>query len=617
MSSEKVFLSYSRRQMYFAESMALHLQKEGVDVWFDLQEIEAGEVWSDDLADGVQSAAQLVLIASQAALDSEYTQAEWEGALAKKTPVVVVIFEPVDLPEKLRGLPTFDFRGRFREKLQALAAYLKGEAEPLSDRAPRRRGISLKAPAILWLILIAYFGASLGLLWSFVASSIQGLEVFHGYSWGFVAVAAAVGAAFAVPLWRHRIRYGVLKRGLWVSLVTQMAAFFGAEFKDSTNLTMAMLMAMPVLTIALLLAIRRSAALLRWVRPGADLQPLRRRVHRPLLPAAAAASMDAAPATASTEKRESESAPAAPRYALHCDQADRPFSRRVRRIFHKAGLVEVAAAADPAHPIALLTNRSSADWVRTITRDFGGKLIFIIGSTVEVGDDVGEAGKYQWVDFRGGNSRNVEAIAKSLRDPERWKQERALETTPAMIDDWKLPPGVNLLKRVMQSLAIAIVVLFLMGLAMTHGLFQATGEVNAEAIGGLKVAAWHTAWSGALAAALLFWMINRGLVYRKLTAFACYALLVPALVAAYWSSNRAGLGIASVFILAFVVVLLIYALRDGRYWFPASAKSHGDEIGIKASIRKTIRKRNIRTVAVSASVILGFLILIFFSNRIF
>jgi hypothetical protein len=43
------FVSYSCRQLYFAESLALHLQKEGIDVWFDLQQLQAGTVWSEGL----------------------------------------------------------------------------------------------------------------------------------------------------------------------------------------------------------------------------------------------------------------------------------------------------------------------------------------------------------------------------------------------------------------------------------------------------------------------------------------------------------------------------------------------------------------------------------------
>ena len=68
------FISYSRRQLYFAESLALHLQKEGIDVWFDLQQLQAGSVWADGLSDGIAEADRLVLVVSEAALASTYTR---------------------------------------------------------------------------------------------------------------------------------------------------------------------------------------------------------------------------------------------------------------------------------------------------------------------------------------------------------------------------------------------------------------------------------------------------------------------------------------------------------------------------------------------------------------
>ena len=41
-----IFISYSRRQLYFAESVVLHLQRAGPDVWFNLQKLTPGVDWS-------------------------------------------------------------------------------------------------------------------------------------------------------------------------------------------------------------------------------------------------------------------------------------------------------------------------------------------------------------------------------------------------------------------------------------------------------------------------------------------------------------------------------------------------------------------------------------------
>ncbi len=64
------FLSYSRKQYYFAESLALHLQQRGVSVWFDIQQLEPGVSWQADIGDGLKNAASVTFVASRSALAS-------------------------------------------------------------------------------------------------------------------------------------------------------------------------------------------------------------------------------------------------------------------------------------------------------------------------------------------------------------------------------------------------------------------------------------------------------------------------------------------------------------------------------------------------------------------
>lgn len=595
MSTEKIFLSYSRRQLYFAEALTLHLQQHGLATWFDLQQIEAGGVWSESLKDGVQEAGRLILVVSTAALESEYVQAEWRGALQRGLPLVLAVYEPVELPEELKGLPTYDFRTRFEHTLERLVAYLKGEADAHHDPVPRpgKLGLSFKVPAVLWLTLIALFGAALvpllGLLVALPFDPSSG-----AFFWGFVAVSATLAGLFAVPLWRHAIRYGVLKRGLWVSLILQAVAFFVVLVLETDRQAGPILLLSPIviviLTITVLVAVRRSAALLRWLRPGDDAQGLRRRVHRRLLSPASAGEI--APGDQIGEGR----------FVLHRDPADRPFAARVRRLFLKAGFVEATASGGAAQHIGVLTNRSSASWVQKITGDFGGRLIYIIGSTIEFKDSLAEMGRYQWVDFREGDARDVNALVHSLKDPESTRQQRALETTPAMIDNWKLPAGIGLLNLVMRILAIYVLV---------NGLVQASGTLFPQDEDVRVEAELGQALGKSLLAGLLFWMVNRGIVYRKLPALVVYPLfgavlaltyrLFPVLPADWWITLPLQI---------LVVVLILYSLRDGWYWFPWFARGRDDEIGVKRSILNAIQRRNRWTVVVLAAVVVGILVLI-------
>ena len=42
-----VFISYSRKGFYFAESLAFHLQHSSVLVWLDAKDLEPGADWDE------------------------------------------------------------------------------------------------------------------------------------------------------------------------------------------------------------------------------------------------------------------------------------------------------------------------------------------------------------------------------------------------------------------------------------------------------------------------------------------------------------------------------------------------------------------------------------------
>jgi isopentenyl diphosphate isomerase/L-lactate dehydrogenase-like FMN-dependent dehydrogenase len=57
------FLSYSRKDYYFAESLAFHLMRQGVPVWLDVRDLEPGKDWERELEDALDAAPTVVLVA--------------------------------------------------------------------------------------------------------------------------------------------------------------------------------------------------------------------------------------------------------------------------------------------------------------------------------------------------------------------------------------------------------------------------------------------------------------------------------------------------------------------------------------------------------------------------
>ncbi|MCC6612802.1 MAG: toll/interleukin-1 receptor domain-containing protein [Anaerolineae bacterium] len=139
MMAWQAFLSYSRQQYYLAETLALKLEKVGVALWFDVQQLEPGTNWQQDIADGLAGSNGVVLLASRAALRSPYVEREWRAALTAGKPVIVARCERVRLPRDLRTAPVVDLGGDFDEAAETLAGVIAQPAHPPRERRGTRR----------------------------------------------------------------------------------------------------------------------------------------------------------------------------------------------------------------------------------------------------------------------------------------------------------------------------------------------------------------------------------------------------------------------------------------------------------------------------------------------
>jgi hypothetical protein len=612
------FISYSRRQLYFAESLALHLQKEGIDVWFDLQQLQAGSVWSEGLKEGVSEAHQMVLVVSKASLESPHTQAEWKGFADKGNRLVLVIYEPVDLPEELRDLPTYDFRGGFNRMLRNLSAFLKGNAESRHDRvpSPNRFGMSATLPGAVWLVLTAHFASliacMLGLLVAITLGSLD-QATYHPFFWYWSAFCLVVGALYAVPFLRHTLEYKKVKQGVWVNLLLLIPTVFAvgqigggvpllsdypSEITGASHAYRSILGGAAILTLFVYIyLVRRAAGLLCWMQPEETLQSLRRRLHQPLV---AKATFDVDIASKCEGK--------AVTYSIHSDPADSPIVRWVEGIFNKSGHTLVVPGESTQHHIAILSNRSSEAWVQEVTRAYAGKLVFLVVSTIEFKENLAETGRYQWVDARDGDSRDIVGLARSLGEVQAWKREAALETTPAMIDSWKVPSGITVLKRMMELFGIYLLIF---GLTDLIGFIMFKLDIIAENGGNEALSTFRV-----VLGATYFWLSGRALVYRKVAAPVLFGFLGVTFVLATWLLFVPGaedwkaesISIWTEFwwlVPGVILTMLLYSVLTSWFWLPAFARTKPDEVGIKKSIDRAFKKRQVIIMSAWVIVIVG------------
>jgi hypothetical protein len=591
------FVSYSRRQLYFSESIALHLQKHGINTWFDLQQLQAGTIWEEGLEGGIRHATRLVLIVSKASLDSPYTRDEWSEVVQRGDPVVLVLFEPVDLPKELQGLPTYDFRSGFNRKLLELVDFLKGDAEPRYDPVPppNRLGFSSRLPGAVWLTLTAQFGCLitciLGLLFAVNLPSLN-KPVPYSFFFALASFTLAVGIRYLVPFLGHTLVYKKVKRGVLINLLLLIPAFFAVGNIVNNNLISQSILggAAFFLLFIYFYCLRRSGGLLRWMRPEDGLQKLRRQVHQPLV---AKATFDV---TARVD------VPVKPlTYMIHADDADKPFKLFVEGIFQKEGHLHASEGKEPQHHIAILSNRSSAVWAQALANKHAGNLVFVVTSTIEFTENLAEVGRYQWVDARDMNRLEIAGLARSLGNEDTGMREAALETTPAMIDHWKVPTEITVLKRVLEWLGIFMLIFGLtdlVGAIMTSFNLippdlKSAGSDSARSV-------WLT-----IAGTTCFWLASKGLVYRKVPGPILYGTLCGIIVIAFLYGNVGMAFMKNIYWLPGGLILLVVlnSWLGARAWLPAFSRSQPDEVGIKKSIDKAFRKKRFLFVIVPILII--------------
>lgn len=533
------FISYSRKQLYFAEAIALHLQKAGIDVWFDLQQLSAGSDWASTLKQGYERCERLVLVVSQSALESKYVEVEWATARKNGREVILAVIEDVSLPEALRDCATIDFRTNFKSAMKRLASTLNGSLPLPKDRisAPGRFPYSLHLPPAIWFTILS-------LLWPYLwmlGMSLSALKDFPGqglsyFVFGAIALGVLAFAAGVHPFWKHNLdQRGVRNLGAF-AVILQMILMFVA-LASLSPLKWAVVLCLMLNVYFYFWFSKRSPALLRWFAAGQASQQLRRHCHAKL---------------AGNAQLNEEVIQAQPvDFSLQHDPADAPMANHIIEIMAQAGHRRVADAKSAQKQLYLITNRASQSTVEAATKDGTANDIFLLGSSINWSASLDGAGKTQFVDLREHDVNDIKVFAASLSNMDLWRRQSALEATPTKFEAYTAPSSVQTLR-------------FLAYLQVMSFLSTAALQVYAGA------------WVGALIplvfGLVLFFMTER-ILERKVPFLGTLAFVggLPLLFAAI--NQQTPFAIPNLLLVAWV-------MYGGRFWFPAQAPTTLDAIGM-------------------------------------
>lgn len=97
----EVFVSYSRRDYDEARRIALCLESAGVSIWMDRDKIEGGTNYGLEISRGVQACKVLMLMCSNASMQSRNVKQEIQLAWKYERPYMPILLEPINFPEQI------------------------------------------------------------------------------------------------------------------------------------------------------------------------------------------------------------------------------------------------------------------------------------------------------------------------------------------------------------------------------------------------------------------------------------------------------------------------------------------------------------------------------------
>ena len=374
-----VFISYSRKDFYFAESLAFHLTKRGIANWLDANHLTPGSDWAADIDRALDQAGTVIVVLTPDSLRSKYVRGEWQRALQQGDRILFAQFRSCVPPAELRDAEMIDFRGRFRLALERLIARIKADRVAQVDRNRRSFGVPpwvLVFTITLFLISIVPF-AILG-DWN-TGELVREPVWFQVLCWIFAPF------FFGFLLWHLAIaflrrRMGMTRLALTISFFTGLFAFYlSGQLRliepitawmvqnHVPHMSLLVLIGVPLLGVVALaiLLLVRPEDLLRWCSTGKawDIYRRGRVVQVP----------DVATRLAQLGTF----------HLLH-DHEDAPAAARLGQQLLAVGNTESMPATTSGVQILFLTNRTRAAWAGEKALRLTSDLITIVGSAISL-----------------------------------------------------------------------------------------------------------------------------------------------------------------------------------------------------------------------------------------
>lgn len=127
---QKIFISYSRKDLDFVRRLAGDLEKAGYDVWWDISDLRGGDDWVRDIPSAIEASDFFIVVLTPSSVVSDWVRKEYTQALSGRKKIIPIMLARTSVPFALNTVNYVDFTsGDYAVSLRQLLDALEYSGE--------------------------------------------------------------------------------------------------------------------------------------------------------------------------------------------------------------------------------------------------------------------------------------------------------------------------------------------------------------------------------------------------------------------------------------------------------------------------------------------------------
>lgn len=162
---QKIFISYSRKDIDFVRKLAGDLESAGYDVWWDITDLRGGDDWVNTIPLAISSSQYVIVVLTPNSIESEWVRKEYTQALSLRKKIIPIMLVPCSVPFALNTINFVNFaEGEYADNFNKLLSPLGYTGKPPEVEPYKKPALPLPPtllkygiPALIGLALLAVF----------------------------------------------------------------------------------------------------------------------------------------------------------------------------------------------------------------------------------------------------------------------------------------------------------------------------------------------------------------------------------------------------------------------------------------------------------------------------